>query len=133
MMYSIRPYQIEDYELLKGWWEQINEVPPTPGLLPIGSTFILEYNNQPVLSICLFLTNVEVCYLENFIADPEFKEPVRKLLSQKIVDYAVEHAKVRGYKRVGAFTNKIKLASRYKQLGLEDHASDVLILAKRII
>lgn len=119
MNYTIRNYKDSDYEMIKNWWNSQNEPVPTKDLIPLDSTFILEVDEQPIISISVFLTNtLGICFLENFIADPLKKGDIRKECSSIIVNYALSFAKEMGYKRAVCLSYREKLKQRYEDLGM---------------
>ena len=119
MNYTIRNYKDSDYEMLKNWWNSQNQREPSKELIPNETTFILEVDNEPVVSISVFLTNVRgMCFLENFIGNPLKKGDVRKECSSIIVNYALKFAKELGYKRAVCFSYEEALKKRYQDLGM---------------
>jgi hypothetical protein len=120
MEYVIRNYEDRDYDMLKNWWHSQNEPAPTKDLIPIDSTFILEVDKEPIVSLSVILTNTSgMCILENFIADPLKKGSMRKECSSVITNYALTFAMGMGYKRAVCFSYKDKLKQRYKDLGMK--------------
>jgi hypothetical protein len=115
---NIRLYTTSDYELLNSWWKKQDEPGPTHGMLTLDSTFIVEKNNKPVISVSLHLTNCEIAHIENFIANPEYKDSDRKQLIQDLFSFLQDFAKVKGYKTLVAMAYKDKLKKRYEQIGL---------------
>lgn len=113
---KIREYIDSDFDLLVGWWNSFKEVPPTKDLMP-ESSFILEVDSIPRVSISLILTNTKYSYLENLISNPEISADKRNIAVKTIVSYAEEYAKSLGYKYLVCFSYKDKLKARYQQLG----------------
>lgn len=119
-MIKIRHYNNSDYEILSKWWNDHKEIGPTKDMLPEESTFVLEYNGKPCVSITAYLTNSkEISYLENLISDPELKnKEIRNTLTQIIVDDTFGFLRGLGYKRVICFSYKDGLKERYKEMGM---------------
>jgi hypothetical protein len=132
MNYVIRNYNKTDYEMICSWWNSADMQAPTPGLIPSESTFLIEVENKPVMSIALFLTNTEMAYLENFIANPEFKSTMRKHVSQLIVNHAIGFAKNLGYKRVCCLSVHDKTSKRYEELGMRQTTENLKSFVKEI-
>ncbi len=131
-MYTIRNYKDGDYEMLTAWWREAREPAPKKSLVPEDTTYILEIMNIPALSICLFTTNVKgMCYLENFIGNPNLKES-RKYYSQVIVDYAIDKAKELGYETVVCLSYKDKVGKHYEKLGMTKTLTGMTGFAKEI-
>lgn len=128
---NIRFYKKQDFELLSSWWKQQNEPGPTLDMLPEDSTFIVEINNKPIISVCLYLTNCkEVCYIENLIANPEFKEN-RKEYIQVLFSFLQNFAKNLGYKKLMCMAYRDALKKRYQEIGLTK-TLDVSIFIKEL-
>lgn len=107
-----------DYETTKHWWGAVNEPAPPLDLIP-ETTFIIRYNDAPILALSLFLTNCKgVAYLENFVGNPDFKGAIRRDAAQALVDYACNFAAALGVMRVGCLAYRDKLKPRYEQLGM---------------
>lgn len=127
---KIRMYKNSDYEILYTWWLKANEPAPLPGMLPENSTFILEENNKPLASICIYFTNTkEIAYLENLVKDPEFKN---KQAIQQLVEFSENFAKELGYKRLICLTRKEKLKNRYQELGYQKTLDNLSSFVKEI-
>ena len=126
MEYTIRSYSKKDYAELKRWWVSSKETVPPEDALSEESTFILELDNVPALSITVYLTNSkQVSYLENFIGNPDLKGDSRRKASQIIVDAACGFAKSLGYKRILCLAQKDKLKTRYTELGMQPVADNL--------
>lgn len=120
LVFNIRNYTQKDYIMLKGWWEMSGEVGPELESLPENTTYILEYEGSPLLSITIYLTNCKnLALLENFIGNPAFAGQLRKDMSQKLVDYCYAQCKQAGYKTLLCFSlNNEKIINRYQELGM---------------
>jgi hypothetical protein len=101
--------------------------------MPVESTFVLEDSGRAVMSISVLLTNSnEVAFLENFVADPEFRGPARSEAATMLVEHARSFAKQRGYKRVLCFCYREGLKRRYQELGMTPALDNVLILSREL-
>lgn len=127
---NIRNYKNSDFTMLASWWTLSNVPCPLPGMMPEESTYILEKDNKALYSICLYLTNTkELCYIENFIKNPEYKD---KECSHLLVNHIFKVAKDLGYKRVICLSNNEKLKIRYQQLGGTPTLSNITSLVKEL-
>jgi hypothetical protein len=131
-MYTIRNYKDSDYDMLSGWWHDSNERAPSRSLTPIDTTYILEVDGTPLLSICLMTTNMKgACFIENFVGNPNMKKE-RKQYAQTMWDYASDKAKELGYERVIAIPYKAALAEYYKTLGMTQTLDSLISLVKEL-
>lgn len=132
-MFNIRPYKASDYGIIKEWWQESNEVPPLPDMMPEDSSFVLEYENEPLVAITLYLTNSSrVAWIDNLIGKPGIDRVIRKAGVQRIVRHTEEFAKEKGYKSTFCFSEKGKLISYYQSLGYMPTLSNVTTLIKEI-
>jgi hypothetical protein len=127
---NIRNYTHHDYEMLCSWFKEAKEIAPEQGQLPEESTFVTEVNNIPAALVSVFLTNVDICYMENLIANPEFKN--RKEIVQNLMDYAFSFAKSKGYKYSVGFTMHEQLAKRHINIGWDKKVNNVIIVYKEL-
>lgn len=127
---NIRLYKNEDYEMIKSWWIEANEPFPPKELMTEDSTFILEINNKPLMSVMLLLTNSSLAWLTSFIKDPKFKDS--KEASKFITNYAENFAKEKGYKTILMFSYTDNLKQRYQNLGYIKSADNISSFVKRI-
>lgn len=131
-MLNITNFKSSDYEMIQAWWSAANELCPPLEAMPEESTFILSANGVPAASISVLLTNTkELCYLENFVSNPELKG-ARKELTQKIIDHANQYARNLGYKRTLIFSYKDKIKNRYEELGMRHTVSNVSAFVKEL-
>lgn len=112
-MINIRNYTKTDYPMIRNWSEYSGEGVLPEAFIPEDSTFVLEYNNVPVFSVCVLLTNNCVSYLENFISDMNYKEKNRHELSDALLNHASNFAKEKGYKYLLIMCYRESLKKRY--------------------
>lgn len=127
---NIRLYKKEDYNMISNWWIAANEPPPPSEMLTDDSTFILEIDNQPMISVMLLLTNTKLAWVTSFVKNPEFKNS--KEASKAIVEYAENFAKEKGYTTTLMFAYTEKLKKRYQDLGYINSANNISSFVKRI-
>lgn len=125
----IRLYKKSDYEILKSWWAHYNQPAPTVGMIPTYSTFILESQLKPVMSISVIMTNVDVVLIENLIKDPAFRD---QQAVSRMFKYAEEFAKSEGYSSVILLPHVSKLKQKYQNLGYVDLVDNISILFKNL-
>lgn len=115
----IRNYKNTDFEYVAQWWAAADEPTPPPGCMPPNSTFVVEHDGRPVMSLSVLLTNTpEISYLEFFVADPMFKGEARKQAAPMLVEHCCKFARELGYKRAICFADCEPLVHRYKELGM---------------
>lgn len=115
---TIRPYESKDWPMVLSWWEMQKEFAPLETMMPIDSSFVAELDGNPALAVCLYLTNTpEVCYVENFVGNPEFKGPVRKEATKILLDHISSFAHFLGFKRMMCMTEKTILKTHYESIG----------------
>jgi hypothetical protein len=115
---TIRDYTDEDWSVIDSWWKSSGEVGPLQSMMPPDSSFIAEIDCVPALAVCLYLTNTkEICYVENFIGNPDLKGNFRKLATAILLDHITLFANRLGYKRLICMTEKPVLVERYKEIG----------------
>lgn len=133
-MFKIRPYvEASDYETLKGWWEKQNMTPAWKALLPEESTYVLEIDDVPALSLCLYLMNCkDACMVENLIGNPDITGPKRKEATKQLFLYVEEVAKAKGYTTLVLFSYQEKLKQYYESLGYRKTLENVTTFAKSI-
>lgn len=127
---QIRNYKHSDYEIISSWFKEINEIAPQKEQLPEESSFVVEIDNKLIALVTVFLTNVNVCYMENLIADPKFTN--RKEIIQKLMDYVFIWAKKIGYKYAAGFTMHERLAKRHIDIGWDYKLNNVIIVGKEL-
>lgn len=131
-MLNIVNFKSSDYSMISDWWKAANEPCPPMEAMPFESTFVISTDGIAAASISVLLTNTkELCYLENFVSNPELKGK-RKELTQKIIDHANEYAKTLGYKRTLIFSYKDKIKNRYEELGMRRTVSNISAFVKEL-
>lgn len=117
-MYSIRLYTELDYPEIKRWYKVSTGQLFPKELIP-PTTFILELDSAPALSLSAFLTNSdEICYIEGLIGNPDLKGKKRAKGTKALADYCFSYLKDKGYKKVIFYTHIDKLKDKYvKEMG----------------
>ncbi len=118
MNYTIRFYKDSDYAEIKRWYAQTEEGIPDPGIFPLDSTLILEADGRPIFCIIVYLTNSKhLCYLEGWIANPDFDKEERNEASHRLIDAACGFARGLGYKNILTFSYRDKVKNRIPEFG----------------
>lgn len=118
MNIEIRNFKRSEFETVVSWWNKANEQPPVIGMMPEDTTFIAEINGRPSLCVTLYLTNSkEICYVENFVGNPDVNKNKRKEAAKILSDYIAVFAGQLGYKRMMCMCYKEPLVKRYQELG----------------
>lgn len=127
----IRRYTEHDYPLLKSWWEAHGEFSPTPGMMPLETTFILEDDGSPAISACLYLMNTkEASKVENLVSSPGLDPVRRRELVKELFGYLEVFAKLQGYKVLVLFSHEDGLKKRYQELGFVPTQTNITTFAK---
>ncbi len=133
MEHYIRFYNNEDYEMLRGWWASSNRLGPQQNMMSESSSLILEIEDKPVLSITVYFTNASgVCFLENFVGNPDFKGPSRKEAAKLLVEFSYEFAKSMGYKNIVGFGTHEKLNKYYEELGMKPMTHNITSFVREL-
>jgi len=133
-MFNVRKFKQTDFEMLHNWWKIQDEFPPTREMLPEESTFICEFNEIPMVSITVYLTNSkEFCMLDNFIGNPDVPKDLRKEASSLIIAYSEQFAKDLGYKSILCMSLKEKLSNYYQSFGYIKRLTNVSTFNKELL
>lgn len=132
-MIHIRPYENDDFEMIRQWWIDYDEIPPSPGMMCEDGTFVLEWNEEPLLSLTVLRTqNLEMSYFEGYISRPGLEANLREELGFALWNYCFTYLKKHGYKRVICFTDKPKLVKRYEEFGMGVTMSGLTAMVREI-
>lgn len=128
MNMKIRSFTEADYETVSEW---VKEYPtPSKELLTKSSTFVLEVDGNMMFVLTVYFTNCkEICFVENFMGNPEFKDE-RKAHSQLLFTYVEKLAKDYGYKHIVGFSNVDKLTHKYESFGYRKLTDNLCALGK---
>lgn len=127
---NIRNYTNTDFETISSWFKELNEIAPQKEQLPEESSFIIEVDNKAAALVSIFLTNVNICYMENLIANPGINN--KKDVVQYLMNHAFSYAKSKGYKYSVGFTQHEKLAQRHINIGWDHKVNNVIIVCKEL-
>lgn len=118
MTFNIRQYETSDFPMLATWWEEHHETVPEETMMPRGTSYIIEWNDKPIASMCWVITNMpDVCYAAHFISDPNSIRDVRRDAIKTLFEFICEEIRFRGYKHLLAFGYEKKLNERFMKLG----------------
>ncbi len=126
----IRNYKNSDYETICSLFKEVKEIAPQKEQLPEESSFVAEVNGKVSALVTIFLTNVNICYMENLIANPKIEN--RKEIVQNLMNYVFDYAKNKGYKYAAGFTMHEKLAKRHIDIGWDYKVHNVIIVGKEL-
>lgn len=128
----IRSYEHRDYEMVKSWWHSHNLPAPTVDMIPEDTSYIIEYEETPLACISWFGTNASFALIDNLVANPDFQGALREVMVDELIWYVETEAKEEGYNKVFCFTEKEKLADRYRSIGYQTIGNDCIPLGKRL-
>jgi len=131
MELSIKKFEQKDYELVKDWWDSYKEQAPHFTMMP-ETSYIMYYNNQPILSVSLLLTNTPIAWVDNYIGNPEHKGSIRKECGNVLLRHLEEVAKSNGKDRMICMSINEKTTKRYLELGFIKTASNVDTFVKGV-
>lgn len=131
MIIEIRPFKESDYEEICSWWRAHGEFSPLPGMMTEEGTFVLELDDEPVMTLSVLMTqSKEIAFFEGYCSKPGLDKEIRNSLGKMLWAYGYEFLKDRGYKRVIAYTDKDALAERYQNLGMRPNVSGLHSLGR---
>lgn len=128
-MISVRQYQKRDFKMLSNWWSVQREIGPKKDAIP-GTTFILEEDRLPALSVSLYLTNGPFCHVDNFVGNPDMKD--KKFLAGVLLRHISLIAKDLGYQRLFCMGYKKKLVDYYESIGFNKTSDKVSTFTKEL-
>lgn len=132
MNITIKEYCINNYQEIKSWWEQAKEIAPDTKMMP-ETSYMMYYNEQPILSVSLFLTNGPIAWVDNYIGNPEFKGEVRKQCGKLLLSHLEEVAKLNGKDRLFCMSMNDKTSKRYTELGFNKTCSNISTFIKELV
>lgn len=132
MMTEIKQFEAKYYPMIQSWWTVSNEMAPTADMMP-ETSYIMYLNEQPILSVSLFLTNGLVAWVDNYIGNPEFKGQVRKQCGKLLLNHLEEVAKLNGKNRLFCMSITEKTSNRYVELGFTKTCSNVSTFLKEVV
>lgn len=131
---TIRNYVKKDWPMVFSWWDMQKEFAPLETMMPLDSSFIAELDGNPALAVCLYLTNTpEVCYVENFVGNPEFEGFSRQDATKVLLDHISNFAHGLGYKRLLCMSEKTALKSHYENIGFKRTLDGVATFVKETV
>jgi len=133
-MITIRNYKDEDFQMISEWWNEAKELGPLPGMMPEESSFVLEWDGNPIAALTALETNTKsISYIEGFIGNPkpEFKS-IRKELAPLLWNHAFNYLKNKGFERTICYAGNEKLIQRYEQFGMTALSSGYTALAREL-
>ncbi len=123
---SIRKYKESDYPMISAWWRSAGADSPPEALLPEGSTFILSVDDVPTVSVTLYYTNCKaMCWVENFVGNPEMKGPRRKAAGHALMSFIESKAKENGFTHLWGTSYREATTKRYKEFGFTEAMKNV--------
>jgi hypothetical protein len=132
---NIRNYKKSDLNTILGWYSDRNQHGPLPDMFLEDSTFVLEYDNKPVMCISIYLTNSkEIALLEHLARDPEFND--RSTTGEAInmiTNYVENFTKNMGYKRIFTLINRQSLKNKYSDFGYLETNNGISIFMKELV
>lgn len=129
---AIKQYKSENYQLIKSWWEFAKEVAPESKMIP-ETSYVMYHNQNPVLSVSLFITNGPVVWVDNYIGNPEFKGEIRKQCGKLLLNHLEAVAKLNGKDRLFCMSINDKTSKRYEDLGFTKTASNISTFLKELV
>jgi len=114
---NIRKIELEDYEYINKWWIEQGFDALHTDILPMdGLGGIIIEKEKPIAVAYLYLTNSKMGYIDNLIADPNYKSKDRFDIILKLIMACVKMAKKAGCLETWAITNSKGIIKRCKEL-----------------
>lgn len=106
--------------MIRQWNIIQNEIAPLEVMFPADTTFVVEINQMPALSACLYLTNSPwFVHVEHLIGNPALSGDERRQALKAGLEYIEEYARRLGYHNLYCVTQPEKLKKYYESLGFE--------------
>ena len=124
---NIRKIELKDYEYINKWWVEQGFVALDKSILPMnGLGGIIIEKSKPIAVGYLYLTNSKMGYIDNLIADPNYKSKDRFDIIIKLIQACKQMAEELGILDIWAITKSKGILQRCKRLGYnitdKDHA-----------
>ena len=121
MKLNIRKLVDSDWETLVSWWLTWKywKVAPPKDFLPDNGTggFMVEKNNEPIVSGFLYFTNSQGVLLEWIVSNPEYKNTDRQDAIELLINTAEEYIKQAGKSYIFSIGRNASLIETHKKLG----------------
>ena len=115
---NIRKIELKDYEYIDKWWVEQGFKALDKSILPInGLGGIIIEKNKPIAVGYLYLTNSKMGYIDNLIADPNYKSKDRFDIIIKLIQACRQMAKELGILDIWAITKSKGILQRCENLG----------------
>jgi N-acetylglutamate synthase-like GNAT family acetyltransferase len=115
---NIRKIELKDYEYIDKWWVEQGFIALDKSILPMnGLGGIIIEKNKPIAVGYLYLTNSKMGYIDNLIADPNYKSKDRFDIIIKLIQACKQMAKKSGCLEIWAITNSRGILQRCEALG----------------
>lgn len=128
----IKPFTIDDYPMLKSWWNDAGMMAPPMDMLPLETTFICSPDGIPLVSGCLYLMNCKTAMVEHIIGNPNHKGIERKNALELLIWHLEVEARSRGCTYLMIFSYEQKVKNRYEELGFIETLNNVSTFSKEI-
>ena len=127
---AISPFEVPT---IQSWWKEYGEVPPEDGMMPLDSTFVLDFMGKPLVSMTVFHTNSMCAWMDNLIAHPKLNFSERARLMDEAWELVQQYVKDKGYKRMLCFSDKQSKVRLYERYGFVPTLSGVVTMTKEIV
>ena len=117
---NIRKIELEDYEFINKWWKDVGLTPMSTKILPFdGLGGLIIEKERRIDAVYLYLTNSKVGYVDNLIANPNYKSKDRFDIILKLMMGCIKMARQTGCLEVWAMSENKGILQRCKTLGCE--------------
>ena len=121
MELNIRKLVENDWDTLVSWWMEWKywKVAPPKDFLPDNGTggFMVEKDDQPIVSGFLYFTNSQGVLLEWIVSNPEYKDDDRKEAVELLITTAEEFVRQSGKSYIFSIGRNASLIETHKKLG----------------
>ena len=115
---KIRKIELKDYKYIDKWWVEQGFKALDKSILPMnGLGGIIIEKNKPIAVGYLYLTNSKMGYIDNLIADPNYKSKDRFDIIVKLIQACRQMAEELGILDIWAITNSKGILQRCENLG----------------
>jgi len=114
-MFDIRLLLEEDYDQLKGWWEDWKWSAPTREMLPDNGKcgLMVSKNGTNICAGFLYFTNSTLAQFEFIISNMNYREKDRKEALNTLIDAISMFAQQQGFKQIFTSLNNKHLLARF--------------------
>jgi hypothetical protein len=114
--FMVHPYSMDNYKIIKEWWEIRGFPPARPEHLPPTGR-VVSFKGKAICAGFLFKTDANAAVVGNLVSNPDVPKELRKPSIDFLIQLLTNIAKSEGFTMVCCSTNIDKLGERFEKLG----------------